>query len=209
MEMSKPVETIYEYVKNQIVTKFVFPGTRIIEENLTKETGISRTSVRTALTNLQYEGFVEIAPNRGTFVVKPTYEDIRNVYHVRRYLEIGALNLAFNNIDKDCIIRMEQSLQAQRELLKNFSITEYAVLNRKFHEEIVRASQNDYYIKFLNELYNKCHIYMIFYDNAKDNSGSLRTHKMLLDAIKNKDIETGIRVITQDIEIGINDITPF
>lgn len=209
MIMSRPIETIYQHVKNQIISKSVFPGTRIIEEDLTKETGISRTSIRAALANLQYDGFVDIFPNRGTFVVKPTYDDIKSVYHVRRYLEAGALNLAIGNFDEKSIARMEQSLADQRKLMANFSISEYAKLNREFHEEIVLASKNDYYEKYLHELYNKCQIYMIFYDYSRDNTGSLLTHKKLLDAIKANNVDGAVRAVQEDVDIGIHDINMF
>ena len=68
---NSPQNVAYEYIKNQIVTKMIFPGNRISDEEVMQETGVSRTSIRAALMRLNYEGFVDMIPNRGAFVAKP------------------------------------------------------------------------------------------------------------------------------------------
>ena len=77
MKKAKPQDIVYHYVKNQIVGKSMFPGNRIIEDDIIRETGTSRTSIRPALLRLKYEGLVEMIPNRGAFVAKPSEEDLR------------------------------------------------------------------------------------------------------------------------------------
>ena len=49
MKQGNPADIVYDYIKNQIVTKAIYPGTRIVEEELVRETGVSRTPVRSAL----------------------------------------------------------------------------------------------------------------------------------------------------------------
>lgn len=65
MKKAKPQDIVYQYVKNQIIGKSMFPGNRIIEDDIIRETGTSRTSIRPALLRLKYEGLVEMIPNRG------------------------------------------------------------------------------------------------------------------------------------------------
>ena len=93
MKKAKPQDIVYQYVKNQIIGKSMFPGNRIIEDDIIRETGTSRTSIRPALLRLKYEGLVEMIPNRGAFVAKPSEEDLRQVYRVREVLEHGMLEL--------------------------------------------------------------------------------------------------------------------
>ena len=52
MKQGNPADIVYDYIKNQIVTKAIYPGTRIVEEDLVRETGVSRTPVRSALMRL-------------------------------------------------------------------------------------------------------------------------------------------------------------
>ena len=99
MKKAKPQDIVYHYVKNQIVGKSMFPGNRIIEDDIIRETGTSRTSIRPALLRLKYEGLVEMIPNRGAFVAKPSEEDLRQVYRVREVLECGMMEDAIRKID--------------------------------------------------------------------------------------------------------------
>ena len=81
-------QQVYDYVKNQIIKKQLFPGTQIIEEDLAFAMQTSRATVRKALTRLHYEGLADMIPNRGAFVAKPTPADMENVYTLRRILEV-------------------------------------------------------------------------------------------------------------------------
>ena len=142
MKTVSPTSVAYEYIRNKIITKTVFPGNRIIEEEIVHELGVSRTSIRTAMQRLQYEGFLEIVPNKGAYIAKPTVEDIRNAYYTRTILEVHAVQLTIDAISPEGIARLEQNLKAQEELGGRFTIAEYAALNRAFHWGIADTSGN-------------------------------------------------------------------
>ena len=59
------VNRICERIKNKIVAKEMFPGYRIVEDELSTELRVSRIPLRRALTKLQCKGFLHIVPNRG------------------------------------------------------------------------------------------------------------------------------------------------
>lgn len=198
---------IYNYVKEQIMTRAIFPGNRIVEDDLSNDFGVSRAAVRNVMTRLQNDGFVEIIPNKGTIVIKPTDEEIRKVYHTRLHLELGAGALAVQNITDEALARLEENYAAQVKLKDDFSMEAYTELNRAFHWEIVRASNNDYYAKYLNEIYTVVHIFMIFYDTARDNRQSLKNHRLLLDALKARDPQKVEEAIRLDNASGMDDIS--
>lgn len=189
---------IYNYVKERIMSRSIFPGSRIVEDDLAKDFGVSRAAIRHVMTRLENDGFVEIVPNKGAMVSKPTSEEILKVYHTRLYLELGACALAVHNITDEAIMRMEENYAAQVKLKDSFSIADYVELNRDFHWEIVRASNNEFYEKYLNEIYNVMHIYMIFYDYAMDNSRSLQTHRLLLNALKERNLSKAEEALRLD-----------
>ena len=83
------VNSICECIKEKILSKEMFPGYRIVEDELSAELGVSRTPLRRALTKLQYEGFLYIVPNRGTYVVQFSPEEIAHIYEARLCLEEG------------------------------------------------------------------------------------------------------------------------
>ncbi|MCM1234010.1 MAG: GntR family transcriptional regulator [Ruminococcus flavefaciens] len=206
MKTVSPTSIAYEYIRNKIITKTVFPGNRIIEEEIVHELGVSRTSIRTAMQKLQYEGFLEIVPNKGAYIAKPTVEDIRDAYYTRTVLEVQAVQLAVDVISPEGIARMEQNLKAQEELDGRFTIAEYAALNRAFHWEIADTTGNPYIKKYLNELLNRSNIYLIFYDDSTDNIQSLKKHRAILEAIKAKDKASAVKAIQEDMAYAVTAI---
>ncbi len=203
MKKSDTIDLICESVKSQIMSRGIFPGNRIVEDDLARTFNVSRATIRTVMLRLLNEGFVEIIPNRGTIVTKPTPQKIVEVYETRLHLELGVAVLAVRNITEEAIARMEDNYAAQVELLKDYSITTYADLNRAFHWELVVAANNEYYTKYLNEIYNVVHIFMLFYDDAPDNTQSLKEHRMILDALKERDLEKLQKAIRLDNATGL------
>lgn len=63
------------------------PGERLIERELCDLTGVSRTSVREALRELESRGLVQMVPNRGPIVAVLTLEEAQELYEVRAALE--------------------------------------------------------------------------------------------------------------------------
>lgn len=147
MKKTKPQDIVYHYVKDQIIGKSMFPGNRIIEDDIIRETGTSRTSIRPALLRLKYEGLVEMIPNRGAFVAKPSEEDLRQVYRVREVLECGMMEDAIRHRTEAQLRAMEKSLKAQEVLTQHYSRQEYVTINHGFHWLVVEASANKYYEK--------------------------------------------------------------
>ncbi len=206
MKTASPAAAAYEYIRNKIITKTMFPGNRVIEEDVVHELGVSRTSIRSAMQRLQYEGFLEIIPNKGAYVAKPTVEDIRHAYYARTVLEINAVQLAVDGVTAEGLDRMEQNLKAQKELENRFNIAEYAALNRAFHWEIAEATGNPYVKKYLNELLNRSNIYLIFYDNSTNNARGLTKHGAILDAIQRKDKAAAVAAIRDDMDYALEAI---
>ena len=82
-----------------ILTGEYGPEERLIEEQLAERLGVSRTPVRQALTMLEAEGLVEIAPNRGATVCSFSTEDVWDIYDLRAVLEGHAARRAAGRIE--------------------------------------------------------------------------------------------------------------
>lgn len=199
MRRSSAADLIYEYVKNQIATKRLYPGNRIVEEDIVRATGISRTAIRPALLRLKYEGLVEQQPHRGTFVARPSLEDLRYVCQTRTLLEVDAFRLAVLRRSEESLRAMERNLQRQVELEKKFTMAGYVEMNREFHGIISAAAGNPYYEKYLNELQNKVSTYLLFWERTVGSGNSLETHRQIYEAFRDRDAEKGVTALMADI----------
>lgn len=202
MKQGNPADIVYDYIKNQIVTKAIYPGTHIVEEDLVRETGVSRTPVRSALMRLAYDGLIQQQPNRGAVVAKPSATDLRQVYEARAVLEVGAFRAAVHRRSDESVLQMEQSLQKQQDLTNLFNMTEYVRLNREFHWIITMEAQNAYYEKYLNELQNKVATYLLFWDSSTTNSLSLDLHLRIFEAFRNRDEQKGVLALMEDLQLA-------
>lgn len=199
-------QQVYDYVKTQIIKKQLFPGNQVIEEDLAFAMQTSRATVRKAITRLHYEGLVDLIPNRGAFVAKPTLTDMESVYALRRILELEALRTALPKVTDTQIKKLESSIQLQRELAKNYTMEAYIRLNAEFHWIIIDAAQNEYLSKFLRELFNKSSIFLTFYDSSTNNDDSISTHELLVQAIKAKDLDAAVKALESDISCAVESI---
>ena len=75
----------------QIAEGALLPGTKLKEEALSEELGVSRNTVREAFAELASERLVVRQPNRGVFVASLGVNDIHDVYTVRRAIEVSAV----------------------------------------------------------------------------------------------------------------------
>lgn len=195
----------YEYLKEAIINKVFFPGNRLIEEDIVRETGVSRTSVRTALNRLRYEGIVEGTPIRGMMVTRFHPNDIKSVFQIRESLEVGAFSLAIERISPAAVDRMREYNEELRKVSENFSISDFVKYNRSFHWEIALASGNRYYQKYLDEVYNTIAVCLLFYNSSMDDQRSVKLHEDLIRAIEEKDFMAGKQAIIADNYVAVED----
>lgn len=67
------------------------PGTQLTEVSTAQELGVSRTTLREAFELLAREGILSVSRHRGTYVSEVKVEDIREIFRVRRALELRAI----------------------------------------------------------------------------------------------------------------------
>src|SRR5438132_168615 len=89
-------DVITDRLREQIVTGALPAGTRILEERLAEEQGVSRVPVREALQRLEREGYLVLQPRRGATVASPSPSRALELMVVRRQLEALAARLAAN-----------------------------------------------------------------------------------------------------------------
>ncbi|HZR94642.1 MAG TPA: GntR family transcriptional regulator [Gaiellaceae bacterium] len=130
-------------------------GSRLRQEALAEEFGVSRTPVREALRKLQAHGLVELEPNRGALVRALTPPEIRDAYEVRAELEGLAAELACERIQHEQIDALHGAQREFRRALEHTvaarargagssarEIDRWGRANDVFHQKILEASGN-------------------------------------------------------------------
>ncbi len=85
---SAPVrQQLVDVLRRAILSLRFRPGQHLIERELCALTGVSRTSLREGLRQLEGDGLVEIIPHKGPRVAKATARQAREIYDARVLLE--------------------------------------------------------------------------------------------------------------------------
>jgi DNA-binding GntR family transcriptional regulator len=84
-------EQVLRVLREAIVDLRFAPGHRLIERELVEQIGVSRTTIREVLRQLDAEGLVTTIPQKGVVVAAPTREEAAELYEVRAALEALAV----------------------------------------------------------------------------------------------------------------------
>lgn len=103
------VDRLAATIQTRVLSGAIPVGTRLRQEALAEEFGVSRTPVREALRKLEATRIVELLPNRGAVVRGPSAHEIREAYEVRAELEGLAAELAASRISDSDLLRLRQA----------------------------------------------------------------------------------------------------
>lgn len=97
-------------LRDAILSGVFRPGERLLESDLCRRMGVSRPSVREALRRLEAERLITIRPNRGPVVTEISWEEAREIYHVRALLEGEAAALFAAHASAGALRDLERAL---------------------------------------------------------------------------------------------------
>lgn len=124
-------------LRERILDGFYLPGTRLREEVISADLGMSPTPVREAFRVLASEGLVETDSHRGARVVRLSTDDIAEIYRIREELETLATSLAVSKMPsvarKRLAGELRQSTERLRLTLEQGDLAPVPRLNRQFH----------------------------------------------------------------------------
>src|ERR1700727_1787334 len=84
----------YDSIKAYILREDLDDKTRLTEELLSKQLGISKSPVREALNSLHTEGLIRIEARRGAYVRDFSTREVMDLYGLREALEVYAVGAA-------------------------------------------------------------------------------------------------------------------
>lgn len=123
-----------------------FPLTqRLAEESLAAELGVSRTPVHEALTRLHAERLVDRHPQGGFFPCAPDLAEVRDLYEVRRALEMEAVNRPTHSgepHDREELLALRDDWQVLEPPADDGSDPEFVLLDEEFHVRLAHAAGN-------------------------------------------------------------------
>jgi GntR family transcriptional repressor for pyruvate dehydrogenase complex len=155
LRRSRLYEEVVERLRELIDVQELKPGDRLMSEReLAERLGVSRTSIRQALTALEVMGLVRVRHGGGVFLTRApgdvlpplatelldSYERLPAVIEVREAIETQTARLAARRRDEADLRAMRQALDRMEAAIESGG--EAADADAAFHTAIVRAARN-------------------------------------------------------------------
>jgi DNA-binding GntR family transcriptional regulator len=199
---------VADWVRERIRLGKLVPGQRLIEADMVRETGASRSKVREALQRLESEGLVTIEEFRGASVRRLGISEVRQIYQTRMALE----GLAAGEFAASPNQALKKRLQAIQDELNQWehkgNHDRFARLNDSWHRLIIEGSGNLYIAQFLTRLTVPIYrlLFSTFY-NAQRIGLANADHRIITAAILEGRREDAERAMRSHIAQGLDALT--
>jgi DNA-binding GntR family transcriptional regulator len=133
-------EHALDKLRRGIETGLFPPGHRLVERELCEALGVSRTSVREALRQLQSENLIEVGPRRNISVAVVTAEDAHDIYMLRELIEPRAMVLLVERNDQPAIKQLGEIIKRMKKAIAKRDLPQCATIAGEFYEAVLRGS---------------------------------------------------------------------
>jgi DNA-binding GntR family transcriptional regulator len=182
-------EQVYQVLLGAIINHKIRPGTRLFEDELAKQFGVSGTTVREALTKLEQDGLVVKSPHRFTMVPRLSQQDIEEIYDLRLALETLAVRRVHERITPEGLARLKELLTKGGEALEQGDLNGLVHYNEEFHNALCELCGNRRLVRMLQVLRKQIRLFRA--RGIKDYPG-LEEHRRIVEALEQGDCERAV-----------------
>jgi DNA-binding GntR family transcriptional regulator len=217
MDSSTATRSIVDALTKAIVEHRLHPGTKLAEQKLADHFGVSRTLIRQALFQLVQKRLIRMEPARGAFVATPSSDEARQVFAVRRMIEVEMTRSFVRNVTSAQIKALKEHVAEEKAAVLRGDVAGRTDLLGDFHVRMAELMGNDVLAQMLGELISRCALITLMYQSSNAAEHSAEEHAEILKAIADKDEDLAVKLmddhlrhveegLTLDRKVPSNDI---
>jgi DNA-binding GntR family transcriptional regulator len=197
-------EEIASLLREEIVEGVWKPGTRLQERVLCEHFGVSRPPLREACRVIAAEGLLELRPNRGAVVTRPTMVDAVENMEIIVVLQLFAIRLACERASDQQLTVIKRLQSEMHTCGMHHEMVRFFELNTAIHHAIVAASGNS----ALVSMYEHVARHITRFQNLagafeSDPQLSIHEHKRFVNAL----LKRNAPAATAALEAHLNTVT--
>lgn len=189
---------IYKAIKDAIIEQKLRPNMQLVEDVIAESFGVSRTPVRNVLRRLASEKLVTVIPYKGTFVACPTIHEAKEVFEMRRIIEIAVVKKVCCTLTDEQFHRLKLMLKEEHEAHTQGDFFWALRITGDFHLKIAEFSGNSYQYRYLEELVSITYIIIAFYGNRK--MTYCHDHEKILEAIRERNVDLAEHLMMEHLK---------
>jgi len=198
-------ELVSRHVRQLIVSGQLKPGTRIRQQQLADELGVSPTPVREALRSLVSEGWLIAIAHVGVSVAEVNYEGLEEIFSVRQMLEGYLAEEAARHMTPEILARLRKLNQEFERASKKRKFIEARRANYELHLLIWETAGCPVTLGIVNRLWAKFPWNTL---GAVPGRGerTVDEHGDLIDALADEDPARAAKALIAHIQSGRADL---
>lgn len=198
----KPLaEEAADQIRESILAGRIGQGERMVELRVAEALQISRGPVREAFQVLKAEGFLREEPNHGTYVMRLTSADVREIYDLRAAIEPRAAKLLARAGPAANLVALRRSLEDLEQAAHRHDVAAVSRTDLAFHETVCRLTGNqrlhDVFVRYIPLVRTFIRFDEFLYSSL---DAIADEHQPLLDAIEEGDSDVAARRFEAHIE---------
>lgn len=198
------VERLYLDMRGRAMRYEFRPGTRINEQALGREFGVSRAPLREALNRLVAEGLLDFVMNKGFFRKNISVDEVFDLYQVRIALERRAIFLALQRASDAEIDTVRHYWAEVMSRADDMSSDDFLLADEEFHRRLVALARNKELSAFMEVVTRRIHIARhIDIQQSAWNAKAFDAHFEILQLIQDREKEAALECITEHIDMSM------
>lgn len=193
-------DEIYERIYTAILEHRLHPGTKLVEERMAEIFGVSRARIREVLARLAHEQIVDLIPQRGAYVAKPTIEQARDVFEARRLIEPAVLRRLIDTLTPEKLTRLRQHQELELDARRRDDKRAVIRLSGEFHSLAADLAGNSALARSMRELSVLTCLMIFLYDAPTTTSCRADEHSQIIDAIAKRDATRAEKLMLEHLE---------
>jgi DNA-binding GntR family transcriptional regulator len=200
LERENSQDEIYEKIYVAILEHRLHPGTKLVEERLADIFGVSRARIREVLARLSHEQVVELYPQRGAYVAKPSIEQARDVFEARRLIEPAVMRRLIETLTPEKLARLRQHQDLELDARRRDDKRAVIRLSGEFHSLAADLAGNSALARSMRELSVLTCLMIFLYDAPTSESCRADEHSQIIEAIAKRDSAKAERLMLEHLD---------
>ena len=204
---------IVDSLTKAIIEHRLNPGAKLAEQKVADHFGVSRTLVRQAFFLLAQNRLIRLEPARGAFVATPSADEARQVFAVRRMLELEMTRAFVRAVTPAMIKSLKAHVAREKLAVQNEDVPGRTELLGDFHVCMAELTGNLVLAQMLGDLISRCSLITLMYQSA-----SAAEHVGIVKALAAKDEPLAVLLMDEHLhhveanltferELPLNDIS--
>ncbi|MGB9098750.1 GntR family transcriptional regulator [Erwinia sp.] len=208
---NEPVnQQIYRFLRQDIVTCAIPPGSLLSEKEVSSRFSVSRQPVREAFIKLAEAGLVQVLPQRGTFVRKISAKRVADGRFIREAVEVAVIRRAAAEASDESLAQLEHNLQLQQMAADRHDSQAFLLLDDEFHRLIAQSINCELAWETVENIKAAMdRVRFLTLSKVSPPDSLIQQHQEIYQALVAKDVDGAEKALRRHLQEMIFSITPI